>query len=146
MDHGPRAHVFEFERLASVMAGVAEMHFLADYDAIPHGEEKFRTVHFGWTGENKGGELISVYTNARTGGWEISMREGGQAVVIEFRGGNLFECADDGETYVVAQGDAEVPAAFFELVEASRRAGLSSFDHAPSQGALPSASPSSPRL
>ncbi|NTF17711.1 hypothetical protein G6L37_04810 [Agrobacterium rubi] len=125
-------HEFDFKRVAEAISSVEEIHFLADYDAIPYGEEKFRTVHFGWTGPGKTGEMITVATNSEADGWEISVRGDEQTATLEFRNGTLFEYVDD-EPCAVAQesGGDTIPTSLVDLIQASRAAGLSSFDYTP---------------
>lgn len=140
-------HEFDFTRIAEAITGVEEIHFLADYDAIPYGEEKFRTVHFGWTGPGKTGEMITVATNSEADGWEISVRGDDQTATLEFRNGTLFEYIDD-EPCAVAQesGGDTIPTSLVDLIQASRAAGLSSFDYAPDMDVGITQNQQAPRL
>lgn len=140
-------HEFDFTRIAETITGVDEMHFLADYDAIPYGEEKFRTVHFGWTGPGKTGEMITVATNSEANRWEISLRGAGQTAILEFRNGTLFEYIGDEPCAVVQEsGGDTIPAFLGDLIQASRAAGLSSFDYAPDMKVEITQNQQAPRL
>lgn len=137
---------FNFTQIAEMLSGIQEAHFLADYDAIPYGEEKFRTVHFGWSGPDKTGEMITVSTNSNTNGWEIKVSSEDLVKTLEFRDGAIFEILGEDLNAVYEHAEDVIPSAIEQLVQSSRDAGLSSFDYMPEMEAAPSAAPQSPKL
>jgi hypothetical protein len=123
------AHHDEYglQYVADVIARIEGTKFQTDFDAIPHGQERFRTVHFGWVYFGDEGSLISVSTNSANNEWEISVRGLDRSAFIEFRNGYILGCEDDGDVLLVGEGD-DISVAVAALLDAAREAGMSDFN------------------
>lgn len=116
--------------VAKRLEQAGEINLSCDFDAIPFGEEKYRTAHFGWISDQSK-EMVSIWTDNRTDTWTVKLTGSEPLYGSEFKFENFqltnFSHVGARERPIKELKDA-VPEVFLQLVAAVKERGLASVD------------------
>lgn len=116
--------------VAKRLEQAGNIRLICDFDAIPYGEEKFATAHFGWI-SGFGKDMVSVHTDSRDGSWTVKLTESDPFYASEFcfKDSQLTNLSHvTGIEQPAKRLDDSVPEVFLQLVAAAKERGLADLE------------------